>query len=103
MSPDISAIIGYTGSACTVVGMASQVRHSFIRKNFNELSINRLCADFATNILNLVYGIMIGNIPVIITAASVVCATVILFVAYCMCVPSKIVPVTEDDGIVTMA
>ena len=97
----IANIIGYTGGAFTILGMAAQVRHSFVKKNFKELSVNRLAADLVTNSLNLAYGGMISSIPVCLTAASVVIASVVLGTCY-VWVSYETRETEIDDGAITV-
>lgn len=80
---DVAQIIGYTGSALTFLGMVAQIRHCIQRDIFGGLSASRMAADVATNSMNLAYGIMIENIPVCLTAASVIGGTTILAIGYC--------------------
>lgn len=77
----IELVIGYSGAILTAVGMAAQVRHSLKTRNYKDLSRCRLFTDILTNSLYLTYGGMTKNVPIIITSASVVSASVFLSIA----------------------
>ena len=77
-------VTGYIGAGLQVVGMASQVHHSFTTTNgFQALCPTRIATDITTNVLTLVYAVMINSIPICVSSSSVVAANLILGGAYC--------------------
>lgn len=75
-------LAGYAGSALTFTGMVFQIYHCAKRKSFRELSKCRMATGLATHVLNLTYGILSGNVPVCLSAVSVIGGTLVLLSCY---------------------
>lgn len=82
--PDYSLILGYSAAALQLIGMASQLRHSFLTKNYRGLSPVRIATDVITNSFTLSYAAMIRSIPICISSSSVISANLIIGTAYAL-------------------
>lgn len=77
-------IVGYSGTVLQIVGMSSQLRHSYLTKGYRALSPVRIMTDITTNGLTLAYGILLRDVPISLSAASVVVSNVLLGLGYIM-------------------
>jgi uncharacterized protein with PQ loop repeat len=79
---DYHIIVGYLAAALQVIGISSQICHSYNTKSFQSQSKVRLMSDITTNTLTLVYAINVDALPICLSSSSVVVGSSVLFLAH---------------------
>jgi uncharacterized protein with PQ loop repeat len=79
---DYHLIIGYLATSLQVIGISSQIWHSYNTKSFQSQSKVRLMSDITTNTLTLVYAVNVGALPICLSSSSVVLGSSVLFLAH---------------------
>jgi uncharacterized protein with PQ loop repeat len=79
---DYNLIVGYLAAALQVIGISSQICHSYNTKSFQSQSKVRLISDITTNTLSLVYAVNVRALPICLSSSSVILGSSFMFIAH---------------------
>jgi MtN3 and saliva related transmembrane protein len=73
----IVEIIGYTAGFVAMISFIPQLIKTFRTRKANDLSINMLFLTLTTNILYVIYGVLLELYPIIIMLGIMTCVLII--------------------------
>ncbi len=73
----IVEIIGYTAGFVAMISFIPQLIKTFRTRKANDLSINMLLLTLTTNILYVIYGVLLELYPIIIMLGIMTCVLII--------------------------
>ena len=76
-----ASIFGYTGSVLLVTSLIPQVYHTYKTKLVADLSLLFLIMQILTGVCFLAYGILLGELPLIISNVGVQIQVILLIIA----------------------
>lgn len=75
---------GYSSGILVGITLAPQCVRVFKTKSTNDLSWIFLVISLFASIFKLIYGVLIDQLPIVVTAPIILCETVIIMIAKCM-------------------
>ena len=76
----IKNIFGYSASICLIVTPLSQIYYTYKTKQANDISYIFVSLQTLTCALFLVYGILLGELPIILSNTFVLLTSIVMFI-----------------------